>query len=95
MNTAARKIVLPTPVSDWTQIKPFVEACLRDGVTLVAIVGEGAEEVEDLIDDALLDSGGEPGAFVTSSHPDETLEAAIAFAAGWSDPPGAPDIVKL
>ena len=91
----ARKIVLLTPVSDWTRIKPFVEACLRDGVTLVAVVGEGAEEVEDLVDDALLDSDAEPGAFVTSSHSDETLEDAIAFAAAWSDPPGPPAVVRL
>lgn len=93
--TPARKIVLLTPVSDWTWIKPFVETCLRDGVTLVAIAGEAAEEVEDLVDDALLDSEAEPGAFVTTAHPDETLEEAIAFAADWPDPPGPPTVVRL
>ena len=38
--TYARKIVLQLPISNPSLLEPSVEACLRDGVTLIAIVGE-------------------------------------------------------
>jgi hypothetical protein len=81
----ASKVVLETPVSDWTLLKPFVEACVRDGVVLVAVVGPNPDEIEDLIDDILIDADLDPDQhFVTSSHPDETLDEVLEFAALWS-----------
>ena len=47
----APKIVLQLPVSDKGALSPFVETCLRDGVSLIAVSGIGASHVDDLIDE--------------------------------------------
>ncbi|CAN5160754.1 hypothetical protein BH10PSE3_BH10PSE3_25560 [soil metagenome] len=81
----APKLVLKTPVSDWTLLKPFVEACVRDSVVLVAVVGPDPDEIEDLIDDILIDADIDSDRiFVTSSHPGETVEEVLEFASFWS-----------
>ena len=91
----ASKLVLEAPVSDWTLLKPFVEACVRDGVVLVAVVGPHPDEIEDLIDDILIDADLNPNQhFVTSSHPDETVDEVLEFAALWSTP-GKVQLVRI
>ena len=70
----ARKIVLQLPISNPSLLEPFVEACLRDGVTLIAIVGEGASEMDDLIDELVVADGADESRFInTSFHPNETV----------------------
>ena len=48
------KIVLQLPVSDPASLPPFVEACIREGVALIAIVGKGCREIEEMIDQLLV-----------------------------------------
>lgn len=40
----APKIILQLPLSDPELLAPFVEACIRDKVGLIAVVGEGCSE---------------------------------------------------
>jgi hypothetical protein len=80
--TYAPKIVLQLPLSDPELLTPFVEACVRDGVTLIAVVGEGCRKVEDMIDELIVGDGSDESRFsiATTSHPGETLEEVMEFA---------------
>lgn len=82
--TYAPKIILHAPLRDETALAPFVEACLADGVNLVAVFGVGCDKVEDLIDDLVVGDGSDEGRFInTTSHPDEPLEAVVNFVRLW------------
>jgi hypothetical protein len=59
----------------------MVERFIRDGVTFVGVVGQDCARIEDMIDDLVVGDGSKPERFIlTSSHPGESLEEAIAFA---------------
>ena len=80
----APKIVLELPISDPALLAPFVEACLCDRVELIAVVGEGCAELEDLIDWITVGDGSNDSRFiVTTSHPGETLAHVLEFASAW------------
>jgi hypothetical protein len=95
--TYAPKLVLELPISNRALLKPFVERCLREHVVLVAIAGPGADEVEDMIDDILIDDGADESRFfVTSSHDDQSIEEVMAFADAWAtDQPSAVELLRL
>jgi len=77
----AARIVLQLPLSNPDLLPPFVEACIRDGVALIAIVGEGCAEIEERIDQLIVGDGSDRSRFVvTSSHPGETIEEVMQFA---------------
>lgn len=77
----APKIVLELPISDTAMLEPFVEACIRDKVRAISVVGSGCEKVEHLIDDIIVGRGeGEDRFMLTSSHPGESLEDVLQFA---------------
>ena len=82
------RIVLHSPVSNYSALAAFVEECLCDGVRLVAIVGDGAEALEEEVDWLVIgDAADEKRFVVTSSHPNE------AFRKCWSSPPhGGPRV---
>ena len=42
-------VLLHTPLIDLTKLEPFVEDCLREGIRLIAVVGDDAEGIEDTI----------------------------------------------
>jgi len=91
------KVVLQTPVSSAAALADFVEDCLRDGVELIAVCGEGCEDVHDLIDDLIVGDGSEEKRFIaTSWHTGELLDEVLDFAdicgAGGS---GAVQVVTL
>jgi hypothetical protein len=85
------------PLSNPNLLGPFVEACLRDGVTLIAVVGEGGSKIEHLIDRLIVRDGSDESRFiVTSSHPGETIEEVMAFARRWDEELGQPvELVNL
>lgn len=97
--TRARAIVLQTPLQNPAALPEFVEACLRDRVELIAIVGPNCETLEDEIDWLIVGDGSDDSRFiVTSSHDEETLAEAVAFAEGWSMQDGSygkADVVSL
>jgi hypothetical protein len=95
--TYAPKVVLQLPLSNPNLLEPFVEACLRDGVTLIAIVGEGARKIENLIDKLVVGDGSDRSRFIcTTSHPDETVEEVMEFARSWNEELDQPvELVRL
>lgn len=92
-----RKIVLQLPLSNPDALAPFVEDCLRDGVTLIAVVGENAAAVEDLIDAFVIGDGSDPSRFIaTSQHEGETLDEVMEFAAAFNaSDGGSVQLVRL
>ena len=95
--TYAPKIVLQLPLSNPDLLGPFVEACLRDGVTLIAVFGEGGSKVEHLIDKLIVGDGSDRSRFITTtSHPGETIDEVMEFARSWDEELGQPfELVKL
>ena len=82
-----RKIlVLQLPLANPDLLEPFVEACLRDGVDLIAIVGQGASKMDDLIDEIVVGDGSDDSRFVvTSFHENETVKDVLEFARRWKE----------
>ncbi|SFJ12671.1 hypothetical protein SAMN03159338_0862 [Sphingomonas sp. NFR04] len=80
----ASKIILHSPVKDERRLAAFVEQCLADGVSLLAIVGPGCTELEETIDWLVTGDGGNPGRFLcTTSHPDEPFDDVLNMAHTW------------
>jgi hypothetical protein len=73
-------IVLHCPLADASLLEPFVEACIVQGVELIAAGGDGAHEIEDEIDWIIVaDGDDDPARFiVTTAH--DTIEEAREFA---------------
>ncbi len=79
------RIVLHSPVVDHAALEPFVEQCLKDGVRLIAIWGEGAAALEDDVDWLVIGDGTDASRYITtSSHPEESLEEVLEFASAWN-----------
>lgn len=80
----ARKIILHAPISDERLLDEFVENCLRDEVSLIAVVGPGCVRIEDIIDEIVVGDGSDSERYVTtSSHPDEPLSDVRDFVGCW------------
>jgi hypothetical protein len=74
----AQKIILHSPVSDERLLDEFVEQCLRDKVSVLAIVGPGCSRLEDLVDEIVVGDGSDESRFLlTTSHPNETFRAVM------------------
>jgi hypothetical protein len=87
----ARKIILYSPLSDERLLDAFVETCLRDEVSLIAVVGPDCERVEELIDEIVVGDGSDADRYVTtSSHPDEPLSDVFDFVQCWEMERGDP-----
>ena len=93
----APKIVLQLPISDLNLLDAFVEECLRDGVSLIAVVGKGASKIDDIIDEIVVGDGSDPRRYITTSfREDATLEEALDFARMWEQDLGqAVQLVNL
>ncbi len=77
-------IVLHTPLVDGAKLDSFVEDCLREQIRLIAVYGEGCALIEDIIDEIVVGDGSQDDRFiVTSSHPNESFEDVLGFAASW------------
>lgn len=73
----APRVLLLLPLSEPALLEPFVEACLNDKVRLIAVVGEGARETEDLIDEIIVADGSEPDrslSITTTAHTEDPLK---------------------
>jgi hypothetical protein len=87
----ARKIILYSPVSDESLLDDFVEQCLRDEVSLIAVVGPGCVRLEDIIDEIVVGDGSDPDRFVcTTSHPDEPFNDVVNMVECWELDRGDP-----
>jgi hypothetical protein len=84
------KVILHTPLADPTRLESFVEACLADGVVLIAVFGSDSDKVHDLIDEMVVGDGSDERRFVmTSFHPNETIDEVLEFVAVHDPGPGA------
>ena len=80
----ARKIILHSPISVEADLTSFVERCLAEGVSLLAIVGPGAAALEDRVDWIVVGDSSKPSRFLcTTSHPDETLDDVLDMMNAW------------
>lgn len=88
--TLASKLILHAPVSDERLLDDFVEECLRDKVSLLAIIGPGCSRLEDVIDEIVVGDGSDPTRFLcTSSHPDDDYDTVLNMARTWEMEKGA------
>ena len=86
----ASKIILHTPLADPAKLDSFVEACLADGVILIAVFGCDSDKVEDMIDEVVVGDASDQSRFVmTSSHRNESLDEVLDFVARYDAGPGA------
>lgn len=73
-------IILHAPVRDQTMLDAFVERCLSERVAWIAVVGDGAADIEEIIDEIDVGQGGDVNRFIlTSSHPAEELVDLISL----------------
>lgn len=80
----ARKIIVHAPVSDETLLGDFVEQCLLDGVSVIAVVGSGCSRIEDIIDEIVVGDGSDGSRFIcTTSHPDEPFDDVLNMIETW------------
>jgi len=95
--SVAQKLVLHSPVSDEALLEAFVERCLADGVSLLAIFGPGSDVLEGKVDWLVIGDGSRLGRFLcTTSHLNEPLDEVLAMANAWeADKSGAVDQILL
>jgi hypothetical protein len=95
--TTGPKIVLALPISDKAKLADFVEQCVARNVSLIALYGEGCEQIEHEIDMLVVGDGTDSRRFITTStHPSETLEEVVEFATSWRvNADGPTEVVQL
>jgi len=77
----AKKIILHCPRGYRAELDAMVEAFIRDGVSFVGVVRKDCAKVEDIIDELAVGHGFDVTRYIlTSSHPGESVDEAIAFA---------------
>lgn len=81
----AKKIVLHTPRGNTAALDSLIAQFIKDGVKFVGVVGQDCSPIEDAIDALCVGDGSNPYYMLTSSHPGESLEQAIAFARSLTD----------
>ena len=82
--TYARKILLHSPVTDESQLDGFVEQCIQDEVSIIAVFGPGSERIEDIIDEIVVGDGSDPNRFVcTTSHANEPRDDVLNMLKCW------------
>jgi hypothetical protein len=85
----ARKLILHAPVSNEALLERFVETCLAERVSLLAIFGPASDALEEQIDWLVIGNGSQPNRFLcTSSHPNEPLDEVLMMVDAWDDGEG-------
>lgn len=86
----ARKLILHSPISNGALLRPFVERCLSEGVSLLAIVGPEADKLEAEVDWIVIGDGGNPNRFLcTTAHLQEPIEDVLNMANAFDAGPDA------
>ena len=93
----SRKIVLSVAPESEKKLDAFVEDCIQDGVNFIAIFGENASRIDDIIDELVGGDGSDDSRYIlTSFHPDEDLDGVLKFARSLTgEYEGDVEIVKL
>jgi hypothetical protein len=78
--SGAPKYILHCPITDESSLDAFVEQCLAEKVSLLAIFGPDSRRIEDIVDEIIVGDGSNEDRFIcTTSHPDETFEDVLGF----------------
>lgn len=86
---ARPKYILHSPLSDRTSLEAFVEQCLSENASLIAVFGLGSAELEDMIDEIIVGDGKESNRFIcTTSHPNESYDEVLSFVTVWKSDEG-------
>lgn len=81
---ASPKYILHSPLKDSKQLDAFVENCLVENASLIAVFGPGSAELEDMIDEIIDGDGQDTSRFIcTTSHPDEAFDDVLSFVTSW------------
>ncbi|MFO0602796.1 MAG: hypothetical protein U0324_06450 [Polyangiales bacterium] len=92
----APAVVLHSKAGVCPALAPMVERFIAEGVPLVSVVGVDCAQVEEVIDELVVGDGRADDRFLlTSSHPGESLEEAVAFARAFRAGLGEPRVVVL
>ncbi len=75
-----KKIVLHCRSDYWPTLDVLIEQFKSDGVVFVGVVGPDCERIESIIDELCVGDGTKSYKMLTSSHPNESVEAAVRFA---------------
>ena len=75
-----KKIVLNCVSGNRAELHTLVTSFMRDGVKFVGVVGRDCRVVEEEIDELCVGDGSRPYEMLTSSHVNEPLATAVAFA---------------
>ena len=76
----SRKVVLHSRTGPTAALDALVEEFIRDGVIYVGVVGLECALVEDIIDELVVGDGTRDYDLLTASHPNGSVEDAVAFA---------------
>lgn len=94
--TYGRKVVLDCPNGYELSLDKLIEDFIKDGVVFVGVVGKDCAKVENIIDELVVGDGSRDYDLLTSSHPGESVEQAVAFAKSLTGEfAGDVQIVKL
>jgi hypothetical protein len=63
----APRVILHLPLSNEDLLDAFVEKCIRDKVSLISVVGEGAARIEEIIDELVVGDGSDCTRFIATS----------------------------
>lgn len=95
-NGSPRKIVVHSVSGMCPDFSERVASWIHRGVGFLGIAGVDAVALEELADDIALGDGSRPSFLLTTSHPGESLSAAVAFAELLGDGYAGPgEIVEL
>lgn len=82
----APKIILHSPISNSEALEDFIEQCLVDKVSLIAIVGEGCRELEDTIDWLIIGTAHDKSRYIcTTAHSNEAFYTVFEMVASWDE----------
>jgi hypothetical protein len=76
------------------RLDSLVEDFIRDGVSVICVVGEDCCKVEDAIDWIVVGNGDRDYHILTTSHPDESIDDVVLFANTMTDE-GTSHIVEV
>ena len=78
--SSSPKFILHCPLIDNNRLEGFVESCLLENGSLIAVFGEGCARLEDVIDEIIVGyEHNNPRFICTTSHPNEDFDEVWSF----------------
>jgi hypothetical protein len=91
-----KKIVLNSTDGYCDAVDASVAEFVQDGVIFIGVVGKECERIEGIIDELCVGDASNPHDILTSSHPGQMVEQALAFANSLAGEfAGAAEVIDL